>query len=67
MALIETLTDEDNPFVSTQSAGVGSSSIPRDRDIERNDGTTPAVQLTWCPFCKGYYDFDYHFGDTDVA
>ncbi len=61
MALIETLTDEDNPFVSTQSAGVGSSSVTD----ERNDGTTPAVQLTWCAFCKGYYDFDYHFGDKD--
>lgn len=25
--------------------------------------TAPGTNLTWCEFCKGYYDFEYHFGD----
>lgn len=29
------------------------------------EGNEDAVELTWCEFCKDYYDFRYHFGEEE--
>lgn len=39
------------------------SAIPVVVSRGHGDATSGAVQLTWCEFCKGYYNFEYHFGD----
>lgn len=63
--LVETISDEDNPFLA-KSTGVDFSVRPL---ASRDDGTTPVepidqTGLTWCEFCKGHYN-EYHFGDID--
>lgn len=65
-SLFEAISEDE--FLAEQGVALDSRSIPGygvDGDISDRVSVeaSRAIQLTWCEFCKGYYNFEYHFGE----
>ena len=66
--MFEPITKDEFEGADTQSISSGVATLETSPPFAESARlvATPDSTLTYCEFCKGYYN-EYHFGDIDVS